>query len=45
MERSDRIRGQIIGFVVSDLHGHGRGARKQRREEDFVLNDDIGTYG
>lgn len=45
MERSDRMWGQDIGLVVSNLHGHGRRARQQRCEEDLILYDDIGTCG
>lgn len=43
MERSDRIRRKDIGLIASNLHCHCRRALKQRREEDLVLNDDIGT--
>ena len=45
MERSDRMGGQDIGLIASDLHGHCCRAGEQCREEDLVLNDDIGTCG
>ena len=43
MKRSNRIRRQYICLVASNLYCHCRRTRKQRREEDFVLNDDIRT--
>lgn len=43
MERSNRIRRKDIGLIAPNLHRHYRRALKQRREEDLVLNNDIGT--
>lgn len=45
MECSNRIRRKDVCLVASNLHRHCRGARKQCREEDLVLNDNIRTRG
>ena len=45
MKGSNRVRRKNICLVASNLHRHCRRAGKQRREEDFVLNDNIRTRG
>lgn len=45
MKGSNRVRRKNICLVTSNLHRHCRRAGKQRREEDFVLDDDIRTRG
>lgn len=45
MKWSNRIRRQYICLVASNLYCYCRRTRKQRREEDLVLNDDIRTRG
>ena len=45
MKRSHRIRRKNVCLITSNLHRHCRGAGKQRREEDFVLNDYVRTRG
>ena len=45
MKRSHRIRRQNVRLVTSDLHRHRRRAREEGREEDLILNHDVGTCG
>lgn len=45
VERSNRVRRKDICFVAPNLHCHCGRARKQRCEEDFVLNNDIWARG
>ena len=43
MKHSDRMRRKDISLITPNLHRHCRRAGEQRREENLVLNDDVGT--
>ena len=45
MKRPHHIRRKNIRLIAANLYRHCRWARQQRCEEDFVLNNDVGTCG